>query len=96
MIVQAGGINMNTWVVGNAPIGHYNFDFPKLLKNEAANLEEVGEKVFYMKARIMAGQPDLEKNVFGDTEHRWLLKEEIEQLVTAKYWSSVRNMLVER
>ncbi|KAK6422169.1 hypothetical protein LTR95_016708, partial [Oleoguttula sp. CCFEE 5521] len=28
IIVQAGGMNMNTWVVGNHPVGHFQFDFP--------------------------------------------------------------------
>lgn len=87
---------MNTWVVGNAPIGHLNHSFPKSLKNEKKNVEELGEKVFFMKARIMAGQANLAKNVYGDTEFKWLCKAEIESLVTPQYWSSVRNMLVER
>lgn len=87
---------MNTWVVGNAPVGHYNYSFPKALKNEEKNVEHLGEKVFFMKARIMAGQADLAKNVYGDSEMRWVSKDEIEKLVTAKYWSSIRNMLAER
>ena len=111
---------MNTWVVGHAPVGHYNFDFPikatpppsadtgtntdndnastNKPKSSGSNLpiELLGEKVFFMKALIMAGRPDLSKNVLGDTEGRWLAKEEIQGLVTPKYWSSVRNMLAER
>lgn len=87
---------MNTWVVGNAPIGHYSFNFPKAITNSSAKTQEVGEKVFFMKARIMAGQADLSNNAYGDKEFKWLAKEEIEGLVTPKYWSSVRNMLAER
>ena len=87
---------MNTWVVGNAPIGHYSFNFPKTITNSTSNTQEVGEKVFFMKARIMAGQADLASNVFGDSEFKWLSKGEIEKLVTPKYWSSVKNMLAER
>lgn len=87
---------MNTWVVGNAPIGHYNFNFPKALMNAEKNVQELGEKVFFMKARIMAGQANLEKNEFGDKEFKWLAKEEIERFVTSRYWASVRNMLAER
>ena len=49
-----------------------------------------------MKGRIMAGQVDLSKNEFGDKEFRWLAKEEVGEVVTREYWSSVRNMLVER
>ena len=87
---------MNTWVVGNAPIGHYSFDFAKAIENRESNMRELGEKVFFMKARIMAGQANLGDNKFGDSEFRWLAKDEIQSLVTPKYWSSVKNMLVER
>ena len=87
---------MNTWIVGNAPVGHYSFTFPRARNNEATKTQELGEKVFFMKARIMAGQANLSKNVFGDSEFKWLQKEEIEKAVTPKYWSSVKNMLVER
>ena len=84
---------MNTWVVGNAPIGHYVFTFTG---KHAKTPADLGEKVFFMKARMMAGQPDLSKNVFGDQEMKWLAKEEIEKVVGTNYWSSIRNMLVER
>jgi large subunit ribosomal protein L46 len=87
---------MNTWVVGNAPIGHYSFNFPKAITNGTSKAQEIGEKVFFMKARIMAGQANLSSNVFGDSEFKWLAKEEIEKLVTPKYWSSIKNMLAER
>lgn len=96
VIVQAGGINMNTWVVGNAPIGHYTFQYPKLLTNAATKVQELGEKIFFMKARIMAGQADLSKNAYGDSEYKWLSKSEIEKVVSPKYWSSIKNMLAER
>ena len=98
MLVQAGGVNMNTWVVGNAPVGHYAFNFSRAVmeQKEKAAREELGEKVFFMKARMMTGQADLAKNVLGDAEMKWVVKEEIERLVTRQYWSSVRNMLAER
>lgn len=96
VIVQAGGINMNTWVVGNAPIGHHTHSFGKAVSNAEKNTEELGEKVFFMKARIMAGQANLGGNVFGDTEFKWLSKEEIEKTVGTKYFASVKNMLTER
>jgi large subunit ribosomal protein L46 len=104
---------MNTWVVGNHPVAHYHYDYPKPAIRELSHhqpdsdasqaalantykQQEFGEKVFFMKARIMAGQADVSKSVFGDQEFQWLTKAEIEPLVTPKYWSSVRNMLVER
>ncbi|KAK5201856.1 hypothetical protein LTR16_001221 [Cryomyces antarcticus] len=96
IIVQAGGVNMNTWVVGNAPIGHYNYDFQKTIVDLEKGVEELGERVFFMKARIMAGQANLKANKFGDVDFKWLAKEEVEESVTPKYWSAVRNMLAER
>ncbi|KAH0034418.1 50S ribosomal subunit L30, partial [Aureobasidium melanogenum] len=88
IIVQAGGINMNTWVVGNAPIGHYSGNFKKTITNTEKKVEEIGERTFFMKARIMAGQANLKANTYGDKEFKWLSSEEIQQIVTPKYWSA--------
>ncbi|KAI4722067.1 hypothetical protein E4T48_01683 [Aureobasidium sp. EXF-10727] len=96
IIVQAGGINMNTWVVGNAPIGHHSGNFKKTITNTEKKVEEVGERTFFMKARIMAGQANLKANTYGDKEFKWLSSEEIQQIVTPKYWSSIANMLTGR
>lgn len=99
---------MNTWVVGNHPVGHHSLDFrsPILSKippnrlvstsKDEIEQEEYGERVFFMKSRIMAGQVDLSKNEYGDSEHQWLAKEEVEKKVHPGYWSSIRNMLTER
>ncbi|TKA73022.1 hypothetical protein B0A55_07048 [Friedmanniomyces simplex] len=115
ILVQAFGINMNTWIVGNHPIGHHHMMYTfggapaprvaKIAPNPVVSTsqnqpgfeqEEYGEKVFFMKGRMMTGQADLGKNVYGDSEFRWLAKEEVKQVVTGGYWKSVRNMLVER
>jgi large subunit ribosomal protein L46 len=99
---------MNTWIVGNHPIGHHQYDYhdpilSKIAPNRLVSTsrkdleqEEYGEKVFFMKGRIMAGQADLTKNEYEDTEYAWLSKEEVAQKVGLKYWSSVKNMLAER
>lgn len=104
---------MNTWVVGNHPVGYYEYTFPeahahgrgvvnKIARNplvstsEELEREELGEKVFFMKGRIMAGQVDLTKNEYGDQDYSWLAMEEIQGLVGRKYWSSVKGMLTER
>lgn len=84
---------MNTWVVGHAPIGHH------IIKPRHAadwSLEKSGEKTFFMKVRIMAGQADLKGNLFGLNDFKWLTREELEKHVTPKYFSSIRNMLAER
>lgn len=99
---------MNTWMVGNHPIGHLAFGYiqPKLAQippnrfvstsTDLIEQKEYGQKVFFMKGRIMAGQADLKANEFGAQEFRWLTKEEIEPLVTRQYWGAIRNMLTER
>lgn len=84
---------MNTWVVGNVPIGHHVIK-PRYAKD--ASIETTGEKTFFLKARIMAGQADLKENTFGLSDHKWLTKEELEKLVSPKYFSSIRNMLSDR
>ena len=124
---------MNTWVVGNAPIGHYSYDYrnktpkaiestpPKVLDSNTSSssssstpqpadssppgttaldrkstTELAGEKTFFMKGRIMAGQANLDANKLGLTQFRWLTKGEIQGLVSPRYWAAVRNMLVDR
>ena len=100
---------MNTWVVGNHPVAHYEYPYrgseiktntiaPNRLVSTSSEIEaeEHGEKVFFMKGRIMAGQVDLSKNEYGDEDYQWLVKEEIEPVVGRKYWSSVKSMLTER
>lgn len=101
IMVQSCGPNMNTWVVGNAPVGHYNkiYKTPQVISTDDSenSLERLGEKTFFMKVRIMAGQADLKKNAFGLKDFKWLAKEEVEREVGAgKYWNAVRNMLAER
>ena len=87
---------MNTWVVGNLPVGHQSIDFPKTTLDQEKKIEQLGEKTFFMKARIMAGQANLEDNKLGLEDFKWLAKEEIQKEVHPRYWSDVRNMLGER
>jgi large subunit ribosomal protein L46 len=84
---------MNTWIVGHAPIGHY-VKQPRFKSDESLELE--GEKTFFMKGRIMAGQADLKGNLFGLEDFKWLTKEEVKRYVSPKYYSSVKNMMSDR
>jgi large subunit ribosomal protein L46 len=95
ILEQGAGVNMNTWVVGNVPVGHAQRDYKEGLITEAG-LTEVGQKTFFMKARIMAGQANLQDNKLGLKDFKWLAKEEIQKEVGGSYWASVRNMLAER
>jgi large subunit ribosomal protein L46 len=86
---------MNTWIVGNAPVGHrtvkarYHLEAPTVLYKP-------GEKIFFMKGRIMAGQVNLKGNKFGLKDWKWLTREELESCVPEGYWSSIKGMLASR
>ncbi|PYI04357.1 CAF1 family ribonuclease [Aspergillus sclerotiicarbonarius CBS 121057] len=92
---QAAGVNMNTWMVGYHPVGHYVYNVrnPSKLANGEG---PAGEKVFFLKSRIMAGQVDLTSNTQNLTDFKWLAKEEIAKFVRPHYYSSIKNMLAER
>lgn len=87
---------MNTWIVGHVPIGHFARDFESLSVTQDKKKVQLGEKVFFMKGRIMAGQVNLGLNKLGLSDFRWLAKEEIEKLVTPDYWSMTEMMLTDR
>ena len=87
---------MNTWVVGNVPIGHYMQDYYQPTETHKEGLILLGQKTFFMKGRMMAGQADLHENKSGLKDFRWLSKEEIQKLVSPKYWSMTEDMLTER
>lgn len=87
---------MNTWVVGNMPVGHQIYNYTKPVIDEAKGSEIRGEKTFFMKARIMAGKANLESNKFDLAEYQWLAKDEIQQVLDQQDWSAVKNVLAER
>lgn len=87
---------MNTWVVGNMPIGHHIYNYGKPDTDAKKEIKTLGEKVFFMKARIMAGKPDLKDNNFDLAEYQWLAKEEIQQVLEERDWRAVKNVLAER
>ncbi len=80
---------MNTWFVGNVPIGHYKF-YP----NKDVTADPM--KVFFMKARIMAGQADIKNNKNGVDDFLWLTKEEIQEVAGNYFFNHVRHMLASR
>lgn len=94
MIPEVVGPNMNIWLVGNAPVGHYATEYEKPVVHGEHQRVRLGEKTFFMKGRIMAGQADLQSRA-GLKEFRWLPKEEIRKLVTPRYWDQTGNMLSE-
>ncbi|KAL8958209.1 MAG: hypothetical protein Q9193_004687, partial [Seirophora villosa] len=104
ILVQAGGLNMNTWIVGNIPLGHYvrNYQKPQVEKDNNKNnnnntaREIKGTKNFFMKGRIMAGQANLKDNKKGLTDFQWLAKDEVQKILLPQDWSAVKNILAER
>ncbi|KAI5304093.1 54S ribosomal protein L17 mitochondrial [Ascosphaera pollenicola] len=94
------GPNVNTWIVGNHPVGHYIYTMrnPKARRAALEAGEKIGYKEFFLKGRILAGQVDLalaQQNL-GITDYRWLTKEELGQLVGVGYWANIKNMLADR
>ncbi|KNA97325.1 hypothetical protein FOXG_02071 [Fusarium oxysporum f. sp. lycopersici 4287] len=90
---QAAGVNMNTWIVSRVPVAHV-VSRPKMTADGV--VEKKGEKTFFIKGRIMAGQADLKNNPFGYTEFKWLTREELEKELPKDYWKGVRNMMTDR
>ena len=106
-LAAACGVNMNTWFVGNHPVGHHKAvkemaaDTAHEAQEESEPMSEAqvldaGFKTFFMKGRIMAGQADVKGNQLGVEDFKWLSKEEIEKEVHPQYWARVKNMLVEQ
>ena len=88
---------MHTWMVGNAPVGHLELQYETPKQNpDSEGISQLGEKIFFMKGRIMAGQADLKSSVLGAKDFKWLAKEEVQKLVSANYWPRIRGMLPER
>ena len=125
---------MNTWVIGNWPVGHQILNYPqprpdplayskprKVLSDAPPNTSSsndttspitspptiptedkpptatlFGEKTFYMKARIMAGQANLTDSKLGLVDYKWLAKEEVQRVLDAREWNAVRGCLYER
>jgi large subunit ribosomal protein L46 len=87
---------MNTFMVGYHPVGHYVYNARKPKTDETTGVTVAGEKTFFMKSRIMAGQADLSNNVQNLQDFKWLAKEEIAKYVLPPYYANIKNMLAER
>jgi large subunit ribosomal protein L46 len=87
---------MNTFMVGYHPVGHYVYNARKPKTDESTGVTIAGEKTFFMKSRIMAGQADLSNNVQNLQDFKWLAKEEIAKYVLPPYYANIKNMLAER
>ncbi|TDZ29396.1 54S ribosomal protein L17 [Colletotrichum spinosum] len=93
ILEQSAGVNMNTWLVGRAPVAHH---VTQPVVGADGKVERRGEKTFFLKWRIMAGQADISANAHGYKEFKWLTREELKETVAPGYFRSIRNMLAER
>ncbi|KAK6194311.1 NAD-dependent glutamate dehydrogenase [Pestalotiopsis sp. IQ-011] len=90
---QSAGVNMNTWMVGRVPVAHY-VKQPEF--NEDTTVKARGEKTFFLKGRIMAGQANLEGNLLGYKDFNWLTKDELKEKFPSAYFRAVKNMMADR
>ncbi|KAI1340498.1 39S mitochondrial ribosomal protein L46-domain-containing protein [Xylariaceae sp. FL0016] len=90
---QSAGVNMNTWMVGRAPIAHHIVQ-PEF--NEDTSLKKRGEKAFFLKGRILAGQADLTNNKMGLDDFQWLTKAELKEKLGGGFFHSIRNTMADR
>ncbi|KAI0013985.1 39S mitochondrial ribosomal protein L46-domain-containing protein [Xylariaceae sp. FL0662B] len=93
VLESAAGVDMNTWLVGRVPVAHF-VRHPEF--NEDGSRKQRGEKIFFLKGRIMAGQADLNDNKLGLDDFNWLTKEELKDKLGSDYFHAVRNMMADR
>ncbi|KAK4230875.1 39S mitochondrial ribosomal protein L46-domain-containing protein [Podospora fimiseda] len=91
ILTESAGPNMNTWIVGRVPVAH-RVSQPDF-EEDGKTIKQRGEKVFYLKGRIMAGQADLTDNKHGLTDFKWLTKNELKETLSKDMWDAVKNML---
>lgn len=65
-------------------------------REDGKTLAQKGNKVFFLKGRIMAGQADLSSNRRGLTDFKWLTKHELEEQLPSSYYWRLRGMMAER
>lgn len=80
------GRNMNTWTVGQVPVGHISYQFAE------PDMGYHGNKVYFLRSRIFAGQCKLQEQS-GIENFGWFTREEIEQKVDPAFWKSISSML---
>lgn len=95
ILAESAGVNMNTWIVGRVPVAHV-VTKPVFKQDDASQIEKKGEKVFFLKGRIMAGQADLTGNKHGLTDFQWLTREELQKVLPIGYYSHARLMMADR
>ncbi|KAK9366088.1 39S mitochondrial ribosomal protein L46-domain-containing protein [Lipomyces kononenkoae] len=87
LLHEAGGLNMNTWLVSNTPAAYHHYSYKPEDKEKYG-----GAKIFYLKSRIFAGTFVPQKGS-GIVDYAWVTKDEIQDYVHKGYWASMANAL---
>lgn len=86
-----GGDKINTWTVSNSPAAVIKYDSNgKVVEN---NNDQNLTREFLIKSHIIAGKFDLQKSNKSVTDFKWLVKEEIKELVDKSYYSKIEHLL---
>lgn len=86
-----GGDKINTWTVSNSPAAVIKYDSTgKIVDN---NNDQNLTREFLIKSHIIAGKFDLQKSNKSITDYKWLVKEEIKELVDKSYYSKIEHLL---
>ena len=89
---------MDTWFVGRQPIGFYKEASAKeqpglkvdyIIKKAEKEVNKMFQ-VFFMKARVYAGQVKLNKDF---VEFAWLTKDELVNYLSPEYYKSIKDCL---
>lgn len=86
ILTTLAGKDMNTWAVGRVPVGVTSYDF------KSQELGYKGNKTYYMRERIFAGQCQLQEGT-GIVDFGWFTKEEVEERVSPELWRATNTML---
>ncbi|KAJ1979714.1 hypothetical protein H4R34_002723 [Dimargaris verticillata] len=82
------GDEMNVWIMGRGPVGHYSYDYPA---EHAQHIKAAQAKVFFVKGFIYAGQARVDNEEVVD--FAWVTKDEISTYVDPQYWEAVKDLL---
>ncbi|KAI0476744.1 39S mitochondrial ribosomal protein L46-domain-containing protein [Xylaria cf. heliscus] len=89
----SAGVNMNIWMVGRVPVAHFVRQ-PQFTEDGVMKVR--GEKTFFHKGRILAGQVDMRRNRVGLKDFNWLTKAELKAKLDSDYLHAARNMMADR
>ncbi|KAK9476333.1 39S mitochondrial ribosomal protein L46-domain-containing protein [Lipomyces japonicus] len=84
---ESGGQNLNRWIVSNSPAVVHKTKYT-LVNGQKTE----GSRIFYLKAKVFAGQ-FVPESGNGILDYAWLTKEEVQELVPPSIWSDLGKAL---